>query len=416
LSLVAGVAEICAATLFFLIFFDMPCTAAVRVEGMNDWLASAAERSLNAVYEHIPKNGPAEAKERLMTVVANRLLLGYSVRSVTFAADEDVSLVLSAIENPPEWEVAINRPNLSPPVDDWFKSDVSDITSSLLPMMEGVPVEALSWGDIDLKRTVDELCGNRLPGWRISLMVRSTADSGAILEISFVPEQPLTLAVTFDISSSSIPVMLHSSLRDDILAGFAPVIGVPVPWLERHSEDLARLGREILGDVPLVAQAKAEPEITVKTGPVSEVHIDLESGRYAVWVWMAVYAGAEDKYPEIGLHFGRRAQIFPHWDMELYTELIVALDDWNLESRLGMRWSPWRNVWLGGEWSDMDDAWWARASLDSKPRSPYAWIRYSGDGDMNGALGYRITDFISIEMHYDSRSTDPWNVRALVNM
>jgi hypothetical protein len=64
----------------------------------------------------------------------------------------------------------------------------------------------------------------------------------------------------------------------------------------------------------------------------------------------------------------------------------------------------------------LDDIWWVRASLDSKPRSPYAWIRYSEGGDANGALGYRINDFISVEVHYDSRSNDPWNVRALVNM
>ena len=210
--------------------------------------------------------------------------------------------------------------------------------------------------------------------------------------------------------------MLHSSLREDLTAGFAPVIGVPVPWLERHMEDFKQFGNTILLEESLVDRAKAEPELAIKFGPVSEVDIDLESRRYAAWIWAAVYAGAEYKYPEIGVHFGRRAQIFPHWDIELYTEFIVALNDWGLEARLGMRWSPWRNVWLGGEWSDFEDRWWVRASLDSKPRSPYAWIRYSESGETNGSIGYRINDFISVEVHYDSRSDAPWNVRALVNL
>jgi hypothetical protein len=348
--------------------------------------------------------------------VANRLLSGYTVESVAFEGNDAVIVRLSQNSAPLNWGVTLVPPNLSPPVDRWFASDVSGISERLAAMMEGVPVEALSWGDIALKSAVDVLCSDRLPGWRISLMVRGTADGGALLEISFVPEQPLTLAVASSINSTSIPVMLHSSLRDDLLAGFAPVIGIPVPWLERHMEDFEHLGRMILSETRLVKQAKAEPEMTVKTGSLSEVEIDLESGRYAAWVWMAVYAGAEDKFPEVGLHFGRRAQIFPRWGMELYAELIMTLSDWNLESRLGMRWSPWRNVWLGGEWSDLDNVWWARATFDSKPRSPYAWIRYSQDGDANGALGYRLTDFISIEVHYDSRSGDPWNVRALVNM
>jgi hypothetical protein len=301
-------------------------------------------------------------------------------------------------------------------VDGWFASDISDIKGQLSPLMEGVPIEALSWGDADLKRTVEGLCEEKLPGWRISLMVRNTDSGDALLEISFVPEQPVTLAVTSNVNSSSIPVMLHSGLREDLLAGFAPVIGVPVPWLENHRDDFVQLGTEILEGVDLVERAKARPEMTVKTGPVSEVNVELESKRYAVWVWIAVYAGGGEKFPEAGLHFGRRAEIFPDWDMELYAELIMAMNDWDLEARLGMRWSPWRNVWLGGEWSDLDDVWWVRASLDSRSHRPYAWIRFSEDGDANGAVGYRITDFISIEAHYDSRSGDPWNLRALVNM
>jgi hypothetical protein len=393
----------------------LPSGASVRTEGLNTWLASAAERSLNAVLEHIPKDETDGTKEQLLTVVANRLLLGYSVEAVSFETNGDMTVRLKASSEKPSWSVAIIRPNLSPPVDGWFDSDTAGITESLLPMMTHVPIEALSWGDADLKRTVEELCEERLPGWRISLIVRGTRE-GALLEISFVPEQPLALAVTSEIRSSSIPAMLHSGLRDTLLAGFAPTIGLPVLWLERHRDDFSELGKKILKETPLVDKAKAEPEMTIKTGPVTDVQIDLESRRYSAWVWMAVYAGAEDKYPEAGLHFGRRAQIFPHWDMELYTELIMALDDWNVETRLGMRWSPWRNVWLGGEWSDTGSAWWARASLDSRQRRPYGWIRYNEDGDANGAVGYRINDFISVELHYDSRNEDPWNVRALVNL
>jgi hypothetical protein len=365
--------------------------------------------------EHIKKDMSDEAKRQLVTVVTNRLLTGYTVEGVVFETNGDVSVSLKTSTGRPDWDVAIARPNLSPPVDAWFDSDTDGIASKLRPLMAGIPIEALSWGDADLKRTVEGLCADRLPGWRVSLMVRDMP-AGALLEISFVPEQPLTLAVTSAISSTSIPAMLHSSLRDGLLAGFAPAIGIPVEWLELHREDFEEMGRAILDEEPLVQQAKASAEMTVKTGPVTDIQIDLESRRYAAWVWMAVYAGADGKYPEVGLHFGRRAQLSPRWDMELYAELITPLDDFSLETRLGMRWSPWRNIWLGGEWSDTGDTLWVRASFDSRQRSPYGWVRYSGDGDANAAVGYRINDFISVELHYDSRDSAPWNVRALVNL
>ncbi|MDR3354484.1 MAG: hypothetical protein LBO21_05555, partial [Synergistaceae bacterium] len=259
-------------------------------------------------------------------------------------------------------------------------------------------------------------CRSRLPGWRTSLIVRRDADDSVTIDVSFTPEQPLTLAVTPRINSTSIPVLLHSNMRDDLLKGFAPVIGIPVPWLDIHSEDFASLGREILNGENLVEEARAVPDVTVKTGIVSELDIDLESRRYAAWVWFAVYSGAEDRYPEAGLHFGRRTLPLSGWEVELYGEFIVSLNDWDPESRFGVRWAPSRNIWFGGEWSDLDDAWWIKASVEARPRKPYAWIRYSLDGHTNGALGYKFNDFMSIELNYDSRYSESWYVRGLVNL
>jgi hypothetical protein len=390
-------------------------SAAVRVDGVADWLEGSARRSMEVVYEHIPASEPAAVKEELLRVVADRLLLGYTVRSVVFAGG-DVTIKLDVTKSSPDWDVAVAAPSLSPPVDGWFAADAEGLDGEIASLLRGVPVEALSWGDIDLKAEVDRLSAGRLPGWRAALMARGTMSGGVILDVSFIPEQPLTLAVSTRINSSSIPAILHSGLKDDLTKGFAPVIGIPAAWLDKHSGDLASLGGEILTGASLVRISKAEPEIMVETGVVSNVGVELESRRYAARLWMSVYAGAEERYPEVGAHLGRRVQLLPHWDMELYGELILQLDDWELESRLGMRWPIWRNVWVGGEWSDRDDLWWGRVEFESWARRPYAWLRYSENDDLNAALGYHFNDYISIELHYDSRYEDKLNVRALLNL
>ncbi|MDL2264027.1 hypothetical protein LJC31_05185 [Synergistaceae bacterium OttesenSCG-928-I11] len=412
-----------AATLFVfaLLFFQTkPGAAAVRIDGLNEWLTLAAERSLNAVYEHIPSEESQDVKEQLLRVVANRLLQGYRVDEVRFQEDVTISLVVANGANIPVWSVSLVPPNLSPPVDEWFSRDIAGLEDEVKLLMKNVPVEALLWGDTDLKLRIEEMCKDRLPGWRVSLMVHTKGEGtreGISLEVAFTPAQPLTLAVSPRISSTSIPVMLHSNLKDDLLKGFAPVIGIPVPWLDKHADDLVVLAKFILSEEYLVEKAKAEADIGVTTGSVSQLDIDLESRRYSAWVWMAVYAGAEDRYPEAGLHFGRRVQPFSGWETELYTEFIMSLDDWDLETRLGMRWAPYRDLWLGGEWSSDGNLWWARAMIEPRlKRRPYAWARFSEDGDTNAALGLRITDYLSIEVHYDSRDEDPWNVRALVNL
>jgi hypothetical protein len=417
---ICGIAAVRAAAILFvfgMIFAVVfPAGAAVRIEGLNLWLARSAERSMEAVYGAIPAGEMIDVKEELIRVVADRLLLGYSVESVSFGSDDEILIKLLVAEAVPEWTVSIIPPNLSPPVDEWFASDTAGMSDEILSMIRGVPIGALSWGDLDLRNAIADLRTEKLPGWRVALLARSALDGSVILDVSFIPEQPLTLAITSKINSSSIPAVLHSNLRDDLMKGFAPVIGVPVPWLDRHSDDLVLLGRQVLEDEYLVDVSKAELIVSAETGVVSNVNVELESRRYAGKLWMAVYAGAEDRYPEIGIHLGRRIQLLPRWDMELYGELILQLDDWALEKRIGMRWPLVRNIWIGGEWSDLDDIWWGRLEMESWARRPYIWLRYSEEKDLNAAIGYHINDHISIELHYDSRYEDEWNARALLNL
>jgi hypothetical protein len=407
-----------AATLFVLcalLALASAACASVKVEGLDAWLSESARRSMAAVYDHIPRSESPAVKEELMRVVAERLLLGYSVGSVVFSGDEAV-LTMKVSSPVPDWRVAIAPPNLSPPVDAWFAADIAGLEGEILPIIRNAPLEMLSWGDLDLKREIEGLSGKRIPGWRVLLLAQAKTDGGVVLNVSFAPEQPLTLAVTTKINSASIPAVLHSNLRDDLMKGFAPVIGVPVPWLERHKDDLAALGRSVLNDEELVQFAKANPVVAAEPGVVSDIDVELESRRYSAGFWMSVYAGAEEHYPEAGIHLGRRIQLLPHWDMEMYWDAILRLDDWELENRLGLRWPVWRNIWVGGEWSDMDDIWWGRLDFDSWARRPYAWLRYSEEHDVGAALGYHINDYISIELNYDSRYEDEVNVRALLNL
>jgi hypothetical protein len=415
-----GVAAIrfAATLLVFGMFFHgcLPAHASVRVNGLNEWLTESAERSMEAVYSHISPSESAGIKHELLTTVANRLLLGYTVEGVTFQGKDGVEITLSPSAPPPEWEVVINQPVLSPPVDGWFASDINGMSETILSLVRNVPVEALSWGDTSLRDVIERLSAERIPGWRVTLMARYTIEGGMILDVSFVPEQPLALSVTTEINSSSIPAVLHSNLKDDLVKGFAPIIGVPVSWLDRHKSDFEALGREILSGEYLVEFSKAMPAVSANTGVVSNVDVELESRRYSGRLWMAVYAGAEERYPEVGIHLGRRIQLLPRWDMEMYSELILQLDDGELEAKFGVRWPLWRNIWLGTEWSDVNDIWWGRLDIESWARRPYAWLRFSEDEDVNAALGYHINEYISIELHYDSRYEDEWNVRTLLNL
>ncbi|MDR3353848.1 MAG: hypothetical protein LBO21_02270, partial [Synergistaceae bacterium] len=112
--------------------------AAVSVEGLNPWLTAGAERSLGAVYDHIPPEEPPSYKESLLKVVADKLLSGYSVRSISWTGT-DVRIALEKRARAPRWKVVLTIPNLSPPVDGWFESDSRGLDAKITSLLEGVP-------------------------------------------------------------------------------------------------------------------------------------------------------------------------------------------------------------------------------------------------------------------------------------
>ena len=158
------------------------------------------------------------------------------------------------------------------------------------------------------------------------------------------------------------------------------------------------------------------PKASFSAASVSHLNVNVESKSYNVGAWAAVYAGTSDKTAEVGFHLGKIVQLMPRWDMEFYGEGIIELQNWNTEGRLGLRWSPWGDVWLGGEWSSKDEMWWGRLNIDQRLHKPYFWLRVREDGEINTALGWKATSYISFELHYDSRDEDTVSLRMLGNL
>ncbi len=401
--------------LFLLLLGPRPCEAAVRALGLPEWLTPLVEKSLSAVEQEIEaaraKNAP---KEPMIRAVSERLFAGYRVAK-TFDESGTLSVYFEVSREPPQWGVRLISPELSPPVNDWFAEDCAFLREQITSLLEGVPLEALAWCDVGLRDAVAERTAQTLPGWRISLVVRAEGGE-TFLEVHFTPSPPFVLAVAPFVSSSSLPLLLYSSLKEDVVLMFAPIIGLPLPWVARHKEELVAWSERTLAGKWVLQDTHAEASVQFTAQEVSHVDVELESRRYVIWAWVAAYAGTSDRYPEFGLHLGRRARILPRWKSEIYGELILDLHDASLEKRLGLRWSPWKSVWVGAEWASADDMWWLRVSTEARLKRPYGWVRIREDGHANFGVGWRAGEHFSIEVHYDERDDDKWSLRFIGNL
>lgn len=411
---------------FLLLPFGADASAGdVRVEGVPFWLRPSVERSLRSVWNEIAhRSGFSEEERRaLLSVVTERIFVGYS--SSVSLSEVGALVALSPI-SPVAWAVEIKPPSLSAPAEEWFAESAGELTGTLVRMLGLLPVEALSWADVALKEAIEDVCAPLLPGWSPSLLVRfeggrsasgtQRGDEKWILQLSFSPKPPLVLAIVPSISSATLPVASRSDLREKILRTLAPVVGLPIEWAAKNKLRIEALAAEALLDTNTVSNARATVDVSFSPEQLSPVQAEVESPRYSIRAWIAVYAGADGKYPEIGIHLGRKALPFPGWDVELYGEWILSVNDFSLESRWGARWSPWKHIHAGVEVAFPGNILWYRLSVAGTSRSPYFLWRLSEDGDSMVGLGYRLDERISLELHYDERMEDTLTLKAISDL
>lgn len=102
--------------------------------------------------------------------------------------------------------------------------------------------------------------------------------------------------------------------------------------------------------------------------------------------------------------------------MEAYGEWLLLANDFTLESRWGLRWSPWKNIMAGVERAFPGNVTWYRLWIDGGVKAPYLWWRVDEDGHHNLGAGYRINPRVSLEIHYDGRDEDKISIKALSDL
>ncbi|MFA5457993.1 MAG: hypothetical protein WC261_10225, partial [Synergistaceae bacterium] len=351
-----------AATL--LMFTGRAFAYSVDADGVPEWLSLIIERSISAVAERMPESQSDENAEKVIEVISGKLFDGYKVDSVSISSGV-IKISLSPEKTSDKWRVEVQTPQIQDPPLQWIKADIAATEKLLNELIQGLPVEALNWCDAGLKEEVIKILSPVLPGWKPTLMVHSEKEE-YIMKISLSPELPLVLAVNPTLTSNSLPTLLHEDLREDLMERSSPFIGLPVIWAKRHEKEINVWTESFLLTRGIVERTSAEPKSSFSAGQVSQMKVNVESRHYTIAAWAALYAGTQDKTGEIGVHLGRKLKTFSRWNMEIYGEGIIELQDWDPEGRLGLRWSPWGDVWIGGEWSTKDSMWWGRINIEPR--------------------------------------------------
>lgn len=390
-----------------------PVSAEVRVKGFPEWLVPVAEKTLGAVWREIETSDPGLDKARTLSIVVPRLLEGYEISSLE-VKDSNVDISFQS-DQEIDWKVELSPPGLDAVPQRWFAEDITGLEGILLFVVEDLPLNALGWADHALRRTIQEKVEEQLSGWDPHIVIRVNGTQ-AVLEVNFTPRPPLILALEPVIDSGSIPIILQNRLKESLLTGQSGLIGLPVEWARKHKPDIEAAVQAFLLEKNTVERSDAKVSVDLDPDQISQLHATIESSRYSFYAWFAAYVGTDDRYGELGVHLGRRAQLFPWWSAELYAELITQLNDLDMETRWGMMWSPADRFWIGAEYSADEDQLWYRMAFQGGYNKPYINWRFSENSEHDWGIGWKINQFFSVELHYDDRDEDSLSLKVINNL
>ncbi len=381
------------------------------------WLCVSMGKSLDAVWDELER-GEFSHRVAVNTLarVAERLFPGFLVTL------SDGKLELKPQEQW-NWTVSIamlpsnDGQDFAAPLRDWMVQDLQDAKAELEQILQNVPPEALGWASDAFKAEFDQILMRSAAGWHGNAIVRGHEKNQSSLEVQLYPRQPLVLAISPSAISSSLPQLAMQQLNDQILSQLSPLIGLPVAWVVRHQEQIAQWVNSEQSERGILKQLQGKVRTEIASRPIVRVDASVESRTYSFRGWLSIHAGSGDAQPEAGLHLGR---IFPLGEKvlgEFYAEGRSYLSDWELEGRLGFRFSPLRDLWLGIERSvGADENWWYHLWLGGARIGPYGWGRYSENDDFEGAIGYRLNRTFSLELFYDNRRDDQLSLRAVSDL
>ncbi len=372
------------------------------------------EKSVQAIGEQLLEGKPRDAVvqnkkqyEDIILQVFDKVLVGYTVSHVALEPGDNtlVRVVLLPWQDKIiQVHTNVKVEGMTPELAQLLYQDVAGMEEIFTNSLQGLPIAAVDWTHGLLKKQVTGFLEKHAPEFRADFDVNVAEDT----QVNVVLYPLLPVVRTVDLSMHS-DTMLNAGLllcRDKMQVRVDQLIGLPVPFVVRHRQEMEAYLSDILNqdkvfqDWDMVTQVAINPgeQLTVMSRTNSRTYRIRLEGRGDIG---NSYGNREDTSLQARLHIGRklskRDEIFARFNV--YPQSMKW--DWNLGygyqlptgTDLTLLYSM-RHTAVGVE---------AQQKLVDKLYLRYAYR--PEDHHNEYALGYRLHDFLAVEYARDSHNS-----------
>jgi hypothetical protein len=344
---------------------DAPPPARV-IKRMEQSVATVGDHVLTGRKVTDVESGKASF-EKIIKEVFDRVLVGYWVQQVTITPGPTTNI---AVKISPLGDVVrrvvleTDLGGIAPQLNGLFRSDMGDIESKAAQVLVGMPVDAVDWAGSVTKTVIREMLAAQLPEYRANIEI--IPGPVTVVKLLLAPTGPLVREVQVTLRSRTVPNFLLLEARPKVEEAAAPMRGLPVAFVERHSDYFKDMLLKVASAQAATKRFGLTLTPSLKAGTNTELEISAETTKYNVTLEGYMDMGRKGDDTSARLHVGQyisqKDELFlevtfipasvewefvPGWGHRLGAQTVAGAR-YNLSSEQTI---IWLKQDLGGRWS-----------------------------------------------------------------
>lgn len=351
------------------------------------------------------------AYETVIRDVFDRILVGYSIETVTIQPDTDTTVTVQVAP----WgdtirtvTVETNFTGLSPAVETFIKERAGDYEDMIENILLGLSVDSIDWASGVAKRVINERLAEELPEFKVGFEVVGGQD--VTVRLTFLPQGEIVKTVTVDLESTTIPHLVLWELRPKLETVASELVGLPASYVLRHHQFLCEEAvKEAENKYPFIKKHGITIVPTMKVGADTKIDLLVETTKYRFALESYLEMGKEENNAQFKFHAGK--YISPR--QEAFLDVAFSPGDIRWEFLPGWSYHANEKTWLGIKYNINEGDEWLFLEEGIGKRWKLRGELCPSSGDSEVGIRYRLYDFFSLE--YVIREDDKW-LRLIGNL
>ncbi|WP_075429180.1 acylphosphatase [Selenomonas sp. GACV-9] len=343
--------------------------------------------------------------EQLIQEVFDKVLVGYTVRRVHIEPEVKAKVMVELLpwaETIQQVQVETQIEGMSPRIEKLARQDIAGVEKVFQAALTGLPTAASDWTNGVLKHHLNAYLADHLPEFRADFEL--DPEKAAKVKLVLYPRLPVVRTVDLSMRSDTVPNFTLLNHRRLVQEMADELVGVPVAFVARHQQELARQFAQDLDCQPDFQAVHMKTQMTMTVAEQLQLMSRSDTSRYRLRLsgWMDVgrkTLNSKDADENLLFRLHAGSMLSQQDELFLLVDFAPQAVRWGWAAGYDRKLGPYTHGQVRYDFPAGNLVFAAAQQLAPRWLLRYEYRRADENGEV--AVRYKLHDFLSLEYLLD---------------